>query len=108
MAHKHCMECGADLPVYSGKGQRSRFCGVKCRNAFNNRRAQRGALLYDLFMASRFERQAADSAGARSVMARLASEWNMADDGKRTWGDWQEWIANHPAFNPAAVKRGVL
>ena len=105
--HKHCLQCGADLPAYSGKGQRAKHCSTACRKAFNNLRATRGALLYDLFMASRFERGAADQAGLRSVMSRLASEWR--DDDKaagvdRSWGDWEEWLATHPAFNPSAVR----
>ena len=54
---KHCHECGAE---YETVKHDARFCGTKCRKSYNNRRAVRGAELYDLFMASRYDREWAD------------------------------------------------
>jgi hypothetical protein len=57
--------------------------------AFANRRAARGAELYDLFMLHRFERDTAKAMRAMSVMNRLASQWRQEDkarrDGRRSW-----------------------
>lgn len=45
-----CQECGSPIGERR-KGQM--FCSSPCRQAFNNRRMQRGAELYDLFRALR-------------------------------------------------------
>lgn len=42
-----CTEC---QQYYEGGAQRSDFCSKECRQSFNNRRAARGALLYDMTM----------------------------------------------------------
>lgn len=43
----------------------------------------RGAELYDLFMAHRFERQAAQDAHVLQAMNRLASNWRADDKAER-------------------------
>lgn len=40
-----CIECRDKKALHKG-----RFCGAECRRKFNNRRATRGALLYDAMM----------------------------------------------------------
>lgn len=74
MAHVKgtCWECAKPS---DGK----RFCDRTCKQAWNNRRAQRGAQVYDLFMGLRFDREAAGAQGVWSVMCRLASDWHEAD-----------------------------
>lgn len=78
----HCRECGID---YTASTARKKFCSVKCEKTFNNRRATRGALLYDLFMASRYERDRAESENLRSVMARLAMRFREEDGDRKSW-----------------------
>lgn len=75
MSHKRgtCWECAKALE--GGK----RFCDRPCKQAWNNRRAARGAQVYDLLMGLRFEREAASRDGVWSVICRLASDWHEAD-----------------------------
>ena len=81
-----CAECGAS---YEAARDTSEFCSPACRKAFGNRRAMRGAELYDLFMAHRFERQAAQDAHVLQAMNRLASNWRQQDKderaGRKSW-----------------------
>jgi hypothetical protein len=78
-----CLECGAESVA---KGS---FCGTRCRMAFNNRRLQRGAELYDLYMAHRFERKTARQLGLFQAINRLASNWRQEDiamrAGRKSW-----------------------
>ncbi|SEK36776.1 hypothetical protein SAMN04515666_101338 [Bosea lupini] len=81
-----CAECGAP---HKAARPTAEFCSATCRKAFNNRRALRGAELYDLFMAHRFERQAAQEARVLHAMNRLASNWREEDKaqraGRKSW-----------------------
>lgn len=78
-----CLECGTE---FSGKGE---FCSNACRHAFNNRRKARGAELYDLYMAHRFERKEAQEQRVFQAINRLASNWRQEDlarrAGRRSW-----------------------
>lgn len=80
---KVCLECGAEI-----QSQRATFCSVACRKEFNNRRAQRGAELYDLWMANNYER-GLRSEGLLSVMSNLARAYRASDQkrraGRRSW-----------------------
>lgn len=85
MAHT-CKECGNSLAsVKVG----ATFCCTECRKAFNNRRAQRGAELYDLFMAMRYDRSEASKANTWTVMCNLARAYRDADkfarNGRKSW-----------------------
>lgn len=72
-----CLECQKEMPPTHRHDRK--FCGVDCRNKFNNRQQERGKQLYPLFMAMRFDRAGAKEAGAWAVMCRMASEWNEED-----------------------------
>jgi hypothetical protein len=72
-----CKECGGKV---AGKAE---FCCSGCRHAFNNRRRQRGAELYDLYMAHRFERDLAGELGVFQAINRLASQFREEDKAKR-------------------------
>lgn len=78
-----CLECGEPM---AGKGD---FCTRRCRYAFNNRRKQRGAELYDLYMAHRFDRARAQELGVFQAINRLASNYRQEDmatrDGRKSW-----------------------
>lgn len=55
----HCDECGGLIPPPSeiSKHRASkRFCSIKCKGKYNNRRATRGAAIYDLGMVWRRDR----------------------------------------------------
>lgn len=73
-----CAEC--DNPI---SGRTKQFCSTKCRMAFNNRRMQRGAEIYDLFRALRLERDQAKALGLWSEICRLEFVWQQEDDRER-------------------------
>ena len=80
-----CQECGTH---YTPRSRRPmKFCTRKCAQTFTNRRLLRGALMYDLFMASRYER--AEHQQLRSVMARMAMRFREEDErereGRKSW-----------------------
>lgn len=76
------------------------FCGDRCRQAWNNRRLQRGAELYDLYMAHRFERAEASDLGVFQAINRLASDFRAEDhdnrDGRRSWRKPRAVLAERP------------
>lgn len=82
----NCRECGATFDAT----RRARvFCGTLCRMTFNQRRRERGAILYDLFMAQRFERDTATEKGTWSSMCRIAGAFRDEDtaqrEGRKSW-----------------------
>lgn len=81
-----CLECGTPFASADPDAQ---FCCRACRNRFNNRRMQRGQVIYDLFMPIRFERQDATAFGAWSLMCAAAAQWRDEDQrqraGRRSW-----------------------
>lgn len=82
-----CLDCG-EPGLQLGLTPRE-FCSAHCRNAWHKRRRDRGAELYDLFMAVRFERGRAKAASLWTLMCRLASAYRDADNhkraGRRSW-----------------------
>ena len=77
---RHCRECGS---TFDGS-KAAAFCpGDSCRRDWNNRRQQRGAELYDLFMENRFNRQKAKDAKLWSLMCSLARSYRDADNALR-------------------------
>lgn len=83
---RQCIECGESV---SSSRVDAEFCCSACRQAFANRRAARGAELYDLFMLHRFERATAQELKALGLMNRRASVWRSEDKaaraGRRSW-----------------------
>ena len=92
-----CLECGAPFGRSSHPGA---FCAPRCREAWNNRRKARGAELYDLFMAMRFERGRARLLSLYTALCRAASLFRDQDvaerAGRRSWGDPAEVLARRP------------
>ena len=87
-----CQECGTK---YVATKASSKFCSTPCRKTFNNRRAQRGALMYDAFMALRYDRKAAKAAGIDyTFICRIGEMFNDEDKGKRTYRKASEVIAD--------------
>jgi hypothetical protein len=62
----------------------------------------RGAILYDLFMAQRFERDAATEAGVWTLLTRLASDYRAEDEreraGRRSWRTIRAVLAARPSL----------
>ncbi len=92
-----CLECGAPLLVCV---QARGFCDARCRAAWNNRRKLRGAELYDLYMAHRWERAEAAELGVFQAINRLASEYRAEDraqrEGRRSWRRPGDVLAERP------------
>lgn len=74
---RSCLECGAS------HGLAQDFCATACRMAFNNRRKARGAELYDLVMAWRFQRNLATGLKVLRAICRLASDFRAEDRAER-------------------------
>jgi len=81
-----CKECGAD---FKAKQYNAEFCCGKHRNEFNNRRALRGATLYDLEMISRNEPDKYVQHGLGAVRERVIAYWRIDDElkraGRKSW-----------------------
>ena len=94
---RSCGECGGSM---EGRDKAAAFCDKRCRDNHKNRRCRRGVLLYDLFMALRFERKLASKLKVWSAMCRLAGTWREEDNheraGRRSWGDWRGWLEANP------------
>ena len=75
-----CKECGAD---FKAKQYNAEFCCGKHRNEFNNRRALRGATLYDLEMIERYEPEVFAKHDLAVVRKNLLQHWNNDDGVKR-------------------------
>lgn len=75
-----CKECGKALE----RGPKPKeTCSRECKQAFNNRRIQRGGELYDLFRAMRRERDEAKSLRIWSRMCELELLWQREDEKER-------------------------
>ena len=108
MRQRVCLECGGEIKADARPA--AEFCCDGHRKAFNNRRALRGAELYDLFMSQRFDRAAAGKQGAWTVMCALASAYRDADKakrgGRRSWRKLDAALGGIPcAFGTGGDKR---
>jgi len=77
MTTRYCYETGRPLPESAPAS--ARFIDAEARQAWNNRRKVRGSQLYDLFMAYRYDRQAAKALGLFSQLCKLAQAWRDED-----------------------------
>ncbi|MFN8992630.1 MAG: transcriptional regulator [Pseudomonadota bacterium] len=100
-----CLECGAEFHPGRAGGE---FCCTPCRKAFNNRRMTRGALLYDLLMALRFERKEARLLGVWQALCRLASDFREEDkrerDSRRSWRRAKTVLGERPHLRATTFK----
>jgi hypothetical protein len=102
-----CQECGRSAET----NQRdARFCSDPCRRDFNNRRAKRGAELYDLMMAHNYDRSSRRLYGTWSLVYRLLSAYRDADNAKRngrqSWRPVSDVVGSIPlAFGRDGDKR---
>lgn len=73
---RKCVECRSE---FRARQYNADFCCTKCRKDFNNRRATRGAALYDLLMIEAvdpkaFEKQRLDGRVSAMVAAFIAED----------------------------------
>ena len=95
---RECLECGAPFDT-KHQGEHI-YHTPECRKKFGNRRMTRGALVYDLIMAIRFEREEAEREKLWTMLCRLCADFKDEDDkergGRKSWGPWQQILMNHP------------
>lgn len=97
-----CIECNAPLAPRKPTGPKPKFCSKACGKIFNNRRAMRGAEMYDLVMAGRFER--ATHAGMwRPTLTLLASHYREKDKSERN--GMQSWHTPDIAGDPRGLAK---
>src|SRR5260221_2561305 len=83
-----CRECGVRFQAHRPSRE---FCCMKGRKAFHNRAASRGAEIFHVLMAMRFDRAKATAAGAYKLLCRMAAAFKAEDDrarpGRASWDD---------------------
>jgi len=72
-----CWETGKPLP--EGMKDTAHFLTTDARTAWNNRRKNRGAVVYDLIMSWRYDRPRAKALKVFSLLCQLAKEWHDED-----------------------------
>ena len=93
MSKRKCQECGTE---FVAKKASAKFCCTKCRKDFNNRRAVRGAMLYDAFMSMRYDRKRAKQQGLDyTFLCRIGEMFNAMDEGRKTFRDVGEFMDEH-------------
>jgi hypothetical protein len=101
-----CAECGQE---FTSIRRWAEFCSPACRSAFNNRRNVRGAQVYDLLMALRYERDEATRLGVWTDLTRLAAHYKLQDEreraGRKSWGDWKSWLRDNPWLQAVVVQQ---
>jgi hypothetical protein len=100
-----CLECGEP---FAATRIGEDFCGTPCRKSFNNRRLVRGAEIYDLFMALRYQRPLAEKLKLWTALCRAAAGYRREDDreraGRPSWGDPAKIIDRRPYLRAVIVK----
>jgi hypothetical protein len=100
-----CRECGQPFTAKRAHGE-NLFCAVDCRKAWNNRRAVRGAQLYDLFMILRYQRGVAKARGVWAIVCRLAQDWREEDHRERAGRQsWREYAVLHDGLLPQRIEK---
>lgn len=104
---RNCLECGQS---FAASVSGAEFCGPGCRMVFNNRRAKRGAELYDLFMALRHDRATATLFKVWRLLNRLAAIFRDEDrrerDGRPSWRHPSAIIERRPYLKADVLRSG--
>jgi hypothetical protein len=99
-----CSECGN---AFAGQRYTREFCSGSCRRAFNNRRAARGAAIYDVAMTWRSDRDAE----ALSLLCRMLTQFKEADDrdraGRKSYNSIRRVKAANPYLSSKIVGRNL-
>lgn len=103
-----CDECGE---AFVSSRPHAEFCCNHCRRTFNNRRALRGAELYDLLMALRYDRETAKTLKVWRAFCRLAAMFRAEDkadrEGRKSWRHPKKIIERRPYIVATVVGRNV-
>lgn len=103
-----CRECGN---YFEARRVAADFCSTKCRCRFHNRATARGADLFHLFMAARFDRAEAEQAGVWSLMCRMAAAYKSEDDrdrgGRKSWDDIEKVKARNSDLGATLVDNNI-
>jgi hypothetical protein len=102
-----CLECGEACASTAANAE---FCSTNCRKAWNNRRAMRGAELYDLVMVWRFDRARCKALRIWTLLCRMAAlfredDWN-ARGGRRSWSPAEQVLERKAYLHAVVVHRG--
>ena len=101
-----CLECGEPC---GSRARRADFCSSPCRKAFNNRRMTRGAELYDLVMANRYDRELATELGVYTLITRMTLKFHEQDEkeraGRKSWRHPKTIIRRHPYLKAEVLKQ---
>jgi len=96
---KCCADCGAS---FTSIKPRAEFCGDKCRKTYNNRRAVRGAELYDVAMCWKDARTRYGD--EEKAMILLLNKWKdedaarAAETSNPAFQSYTPWKRLHHAF----------
>lgn len=97
---RECVECGNPV-TQKKKGPPAEFCSEPCRQTWKNRRMTRGAILYDLVMDWRFNRNGTGPE-AFALLCKAAATFNYQDknerDGRRSNRRFDEVRLSYPEF----------
>lgn len=103
-----CLECGN--PSGRGNQPEKLFCCTSCRLAFNNRRMQRGAEIYDLFRVLRREPDEAKRLNLWTQICRLELAWQTEDEknrqGRKSYMPAKRALAN--LLDKGSLQRGDI
>ena len=101
-----CKECGR---AFTASQKTAEFCGTPCRMTFNNRRRDRGADVYDLFMAHRYDRTAAGALKVLTKLNRLAAHFRDEDitqrAGRPSYHAPARVLARHPYLEAETLQK---
>lgn len=89
MTNRNCVECGRPFKT---RRYNAEHCGGACRRVFNNRRALRGAVLYDLTMIETAELSAGKTEDAKATRGRIeaaVAAWKAEDASYGRGRSWQ-------------------
>ena len=105
---KACRECGR--PEFEWARERGDFCCDACRRDWNNRRQARGAVLYDLVMALRFDRKASQEIKLWTIVCKFCAIWRDDDVARRasrpSWREAALVVEERPWVFAASLKAG--
>lgn len=85
MSAHTCIWCST---TFQSRQYNADFCGSPCRSAFNNQRARRGAVLYDLEMIRQCDPKSYEDRQLGERVKELTARWSEEDataKHKRTW-----------------------
>ncbi len=101
-----CDECGTVLQGTNTAGRRSiaRFCGSMCKRKYNNRRATRGSMIYDLAMRWRKDRRKEDLTNLCHQLGLFISQDTA--DGRTSFNRYDNFIPwQVPQDNPTTGEK---